>query len=120
MRLGLIAGVAMLAVTTPALAEKWDFVLVNKTGRTITQVEVAPTGSGEWVQQKVEEDVAVGEVKPGKDHTVHFEKAESACRFDVRLTFSDKSTATATGLDVCDYAFAEFAFKGELLTVRGS
>lgn len=119
MRMKMVAGAALLALAAPALAENWDFVLVNKTGRTIKMVEVAPAGSGAWAKQKVEEDIA-SDIKPGNDHTVHFEKDASACKFDVRLTFADDTTATAGALDVCDYAFAEFSFNGETLAIKGS
>jgi hypothetical protein len=115
----MVAGAVLLAFAAPALAESWDFVLVNKTGRTIKAVEIAPAGSEQWAKEKIEEDRPT-DIPAGKDHTVHFEKDAKACKFDVRLTFKDDSTATAAGLDVCDYAFAEFSFKGETLAVKGS
>ena len=120
MRSNLVAGAVLLALATPAVAESWDFVLVNKTGRAIRTVEVAPAGSGAWAKEKLAEDIVVSDIEPGEDHTVHFDRDAQACKFDVRLTFADDSTATAGGLDVCDYAFAEFSFKGETLAVKGS
>ena len=43
MRIKLLAGGMLMAIATPALAEDWDFVLVNKTGKTIKQIEAVPT-----------------------------------------------------------------------------
>ena len=37
-----------LFVASPALAEDWDFVLTNGTGKSIKMVEIAPTGSTDW------------------------------------------------------------------------
>ncbi len=119
MRAKLIPVFALLALSAPAMAEDWDFVLVNKTGKTIKQVEVAPSGSEGWTPEKVDEGMD-SKIRNGQDHTVHFTKDDKACKFDVRLTFVDDTAVTARGLDVCDYAFAEFSFKGEALAIKGS
>ena len=115
----LLIGAALLTFAAPAYAEDWDFVLVNKTGKTIKQVEVAPSGSEGWTPEKVDEGMD-SKIRNGQDHTVHFTKDDKACKFDVRLTFVDDTAVTARGLDVCDYAFAEFSFKGEALAIKGS
>ncbi|WP_240623847.1 hypothetical protein [Tsuneonella suprasediminis] len=104
------APLALALITTPAMAEDWDFVLTNDTGKTVTQVELTPTGQAKWAAQRTEEGVP-SEVKNGNDWTVHFDKAEGTCDYDVRLTFADKSTAVWTGLNVCDNAFAEFSYR---------
>ena len=119
MRIKLVTATVLLAIAAPAQAEDWDFVLVNKTGKTIKQVEIAPSGSEGWSPEKVDEGMD-SKIRNGQDHTVHFAKDDAACKFDVRLTFVDDTTATAQKLDVCDYAFAEFSFKGEVLAVKGS
>lgn len=119
MRAKLIGVAVLLALAAPAHAENWDFVLVNKTGKTIKQVELAETGSGKWASQKTEEGIDSA-IKPGVDHTVHFTKEPKACKFDVRLTFDDDSAAETQGLNVCDYAFADFMLKDGVLTAKGN
>jgi len=101
---------ALALIAAPAMAEDWDFVLTNDTGKTVTQVELSPAGKAKWAAQRTEEGVS-SEIKNGKDWTVHFNKAEGTCDYDVRLTFADKSTTVWTGLNVCDNAFAEFSYR---------
>ncbi len=119
MRMKLVIGTVSLALAAPVHAEDWDFVLVNKTGKTIKQVELAPSGSESWFKWKTEDDKA-STIKPGVDFTVPFSKEPKACQFDVRLTFEDDSTAAVRGLNVCNYAFADFSLKDGVLAVKGS
>lgn len=112
--------VAMFALAVPAHAENWDFVLVNKTGKTIKAVEVADAGSGNWAKEKRDEDRGEAKIKPNEDYTVHFEKDAKACKFDVRMTFEDDSQTVWAGFDVCKYAFGDFALNGGTPTVKGS
>ena len=119
MRIKLVAGTLLLAIAAPAHAESWDFVLVNKTGKTIEQVELTPSGSESWFKWQTAED-RPSTIGPGVDYTVHFEKEPKACQFDVRLTFKDESTAVAQKLNVCNYAFADFSMKDGVLTAKGN
>ena len=114
----LMIGAVLLAAATPAVAEDWDFVLVNKTGKTIKTVEVTDSGQAQWAKEKLEDDMANGPIRPGDNHTVHFSK--NACKVDVRLTFGDDSQTVFSNFNVCDNAFGDFAFKGELPVVKGS
>ncbi|QSB43581.1 hypothetical protein EB810_07280 [Altererythrobacter sp. FM1] len=104
------ASLALVLIAAPAMAEDWDFVLTNDTGKTVTQVELSPAGTAKWAAQRTDEGVS-SEVKNGNDWTVHFDKSKDTCDYDVRLTFADKSTVVWTGLNVCDNAFAEFSYR---------
>ncbi len=119
MRFKLAAGIMLLALAAPLTAEDWDFVLLNKTGKVIKLVELAPSGTDAWFKWKVDDDLPA-EIKRGADHTVHFSKDAKACRFDVRLTFSDNSTALGTGLNVCDHAFVDMTLTNGVLAMKGS
>lgn len=119
MRMKLVIGTLLLALAAPAHAEDWDFVLINKTSQSIKQVELTPSGSDAWSKWRTEEGIS-SEIKPGADYTVHFSKDAKACRFDVRVTFADDSTAVVPALNVCDFAFADFSFKNGTLTAKGS
>ena len=120
MRIKLLAGGLLLTLATPALAENWDFVLVNKTGKSIKLVEVSESGKADWKKEMLEEDRAKSDIKPGEDHTVHFEKASASCAFDVRMTFADDTQAVWTNFNVCKFAFGDFSMKGDLPVVKGT
>ncbi|MGN6498421.1 MAG: hypothetical protein ACTHK5_13955 [Tsuneonella sp.] len=119
MRTKLLTGAILLIVAAPALADEWDFVLNNKTGKTIKMVELAPSGSQTWASEQTEQD-RESTIKPGASFTVHFTKDASACKFDVRLTYDDDSTAVFPALNVCDNAFADFSYNGATPVVKGS
>ena len=114
----ILIGAALLSLAAPAYAEDWDFVLVNKTGKTVKLVELSAAGTAQWIKEKLEDDRVNDPVRPGANHTVHFDK--TACKIDVRLTFNDDSQAVFGNFDACDNAFGDFAFKGELPVVKGS
>jgi hypothetical protein len=114
----LLIGVALLAVAAPAYAEDWDFVLVNKTGKSIKMIELSDSGKAAWAQEKLDEDMVHDPIRTGTNHTVHFDK--TACAVDVRLTFADDSQAVFTNFNACDNAFGDFSFKGDLPVVKGS
>ncbi len=122
MRFKLLLGTVLLVSAVPALAEQWDFVLVNKTGKTIKLVEIAQAGSGAWKKDIRDEEIR-GEwnIKPGADYTVHFEKGDNVCKYDVRLTFDGEDTpVTWPGFDTCKYAFGDFMLTNGVPSVKGS
>lgn len=104
MRKMLIMAAAALVIATPALADAWDFVLINNTSKEIKQIELAPTGTQEWQKNKVEEGQKSAPLTPGKRGTVHFEKGAS-CKYDVKATFADDTSLIWAGINVCDNAF---------------
>ncbi|PVX28980.1 hypothetical protein [Sphingomonas pokkalii] len=112
-KLAIIASAAILAAASPALADDWDFLLTNNTGKPIEKIEVAPSDSGVWAENKVDTELnKTGKVKPGGKTTVHFEKSPSVCKFDLRATFEDKSSAIWSTINVCEYSYVIIAFTG--------
>ena len=100
-----IAVIGAIVVASPALADDWDFVLINSSGKPIKTVEIAPTGTTTWQPNKIDPDFKKeGDVKPGGRMTVHFDKGPG-CKYDVKLTFADSSTGTWTGINVCDNSY---------------
>lgn len=121
MHIKLTIAAGLLLTAAPAFAENWDFVLVNKTGKTIKLVEVAKAGTGDWKKDIREEDQGEGKVKPGDDYTVHFDKDAKVCAYDVRMTFDgDETPVVWTGFDACKFAFGDFALNGGVPTLKGS
>ena len=104
MRKTLIMAVAALLVATPALADEWDFVLINSTAKEIKLVELAPTGTQDWQKNKIEEGQKSVALTPGKRGTIHLDKG-ATCKYDVKATFADQSSMVWTGINVCDNSY---------------
>lgn len=108
--LALFAAATLLSAA-PALAEDWDFVLINSSGKPIKGVEVSAAGADKWVANKVDPEAKRdGSTKPGGRMTVHFDKG-SGCKYDLKATFEDGSTATWSGINVCDNAFVTIRYE---------
>lgn len=100
-----VSAALVIAVAVPAFAEDWDFVLVNGAGKAIKSIQVAPTGTTSWQENKMDPDVKHdAEVKAGGRMTVHFDKG-SGCKYDVKATFTDSSSAVWPALNVCDNSY---------------
>ena len=107
----LMAGVS-LVFAAPALAEDWDFMLTNESGKEIKTLEVAPAGSATWQPNKVDAEVGkVLPVKAGDRTTVHFDKADKQCRFDIKAVFADDTNAVWSNINVCDNAYVTIRYK---------
>jgi hypothetical protein len=94
---------AALTLASPALADDWDFVLINNSGKAIRTVEIAPMGTATWQPNRVDPDFAKPDatVKPGARMTVHFDKGPG-CKYDVKIGFTDGSSSVWTGFNACD------------------
>ncbi len=105
--------VAALFVASPALAEDWDFVFINGTGKSIKTVEIAPTGSSDW-KPGLEEEAARRQpvIKPTARTTVRLDKPSGQCRFDLRATFEDASTMVFTSANICDNSYITVKLTG--------
>lgn len=120
MRYRFLAAIGMLAVSTPAWAEAWDFVLINNSGKEITLVELSPAGAGTWAASTLYEDSKPKPIKAAARSTIHFDKAAAQCKYDIRATFSDKSTAVFPNMNMCDLAFVTVRFDGTNMVGAGS
>lgn len=112
-----IAAAATFAV--PALAEDWDFVLANNTGKPIKGIDISAAGAGTWVANKVEPEAKKSETKAGGRMTVHFDKG-SGCKYDVKATFADETSAIWSGINVCDNAYVTLNYANGAPTFKAS
>jgi len=105
LKLGLAAATA-LVIAAPAMADEWDFVLINNSGKAIKTVEIAPAGTTTWQQNKVDPEFKKADttVKQGARMTVHFDKG-AGCKYDVKLNFADDSNGVWAGINVCDNSY---------------
>jgi hypothetical protein len=103
---------AALMIAAPALAEDWDFVLINNAGKSIKTVEISPGGAGTWVANKTDPEMKREALtKVGGRTTVHFDKG-SGCKYDLRATFEDGSTAVWSGVNVCNNSYITIRYSG--------
>lgn len=106
-----VTAAAALLVAAPALADDWDFVLINNSGKVIKTVEVSPAGAATWQPNKVDPDFKKEDstVKAGGRMTVHFDKG-AGCKYDVKVTFADDSSSTWSSINVCDNSFVTIKY----------
>lgn len=110
MRIMLIPLAAALMAATPALADDWDFILTNNSGKSIKAIEISAGGANSWVANKVDPEYKKdATLKNGARMTVHFDKGEG-CKYDVKATFEDGSSAVWTGINVCDNSFVAIRY----------
>lgn len=96
---------ATLLVAAPALAEDWDFILVNNSGKPVKGIDISEAGAGKWVANKVDPEAKrEALLRQGARTTVHFDKG-SGCKYDVKATFDDDTSAVWSGINVCDNAY---------------
>jgi hypothetical protein len=112
--------VALLGLAAPAYAEALDFILTNNTGKEIELVELSPLGANQWQPNKVEEGEKPKNIKGGGRATIHFDKQGPQCKWEIRLTFVDKSVTTFPAVNVCDDSFVTLSFKGTTPASSGS
>ena len=111
---------AAMTFAAPALAEDWDFVLVNNTGKPIKAVEISPGGAGTWVANKVDPEMKrEGATKAGGRMTVHFDKG-AGCKYDIKATFADDTNAVWSGINVCDNAYVTVNYANGTPTFKAS
>ncbi len=112
MRYRILAAIGVLAVSSPAWADAWDFILVNNSGKEITLVEVSPAGANTWQKNNVDADTKGHNIKGGERSTIHFDKPGSQCKYDIKATFTDSTTAVFPNINMCDSAFVTIRFNG--------
>lgn len=110
-----LTGVALaLVAASPAMADDWDFVLINSTGKPIKTVEVAPSGTSDWksgLEAEGERRQAV--INPGARATVRLDKPAGQCRYDIRTTYADASTMVFVDANICDNSYITVKLAGD-------
>lgn len=88
------AGLALLA--SPAFADDRDFDLVNATGYPIKTVLIDESASDAWTDNMLN-DV----MEDGVTVHMHFGKGDKGCKWDMKITWTDSSSAVWHGFDLC-------------------
>jgi hypothetical protein len=106
-----VTAAAVLMLATPAIADDWDFMLTNSSGKTIKTIELAPTGTTTWQPNKIEADFRKDPtIKSGAKTTIHFDKDGKVCKYDIKATFADDTSAVWTAVNVCDNAYVTIKY----------
>jgi hypothetical protein len=120
MRYTMAVAVAMLGFATPAWADAWNFILTNSTGKEIKVIEVSPAGAGQWQANKVEEGEKPKSIKLGGRTTIHFDKTGTQCKWEVKATFADDSSAVFPAVNMCDASFVTIRYVNGSPAATGS
>lgn len=109
-----LTGVVMaLSIASPAVAEDWDFMLTNSTGKPIKSVELAVAGTPDFKPAANDAEVKREPVlKPGGRTTIRFDRPSNQCRFDLRATFEDATTQVFANANVCDNSYITVKLTG--------
>ena len=111
---------ALTLAASPALAEDWDFVLINDAGKTIKTVEIAVAGSGAWKPNFKEEGAPDRLVKAKARTTVRLDKPTGQCRFDIKATFEDGASQVWPGANICDNSYITVRLVGDRATIAAN
>lgn len=117
----IMALTALTLTAAPALAEDWDFVLINEAGKPIKTIEIAVAGSDQWKPNVKAEDMADrGEVKLKGRTTVHLDKPTGQCKFDIKATFGDGTSQVWQGANICDNSYITVKLANGAATISAS
>lgn len=114
------AGVGAFLAATPAVAEEWDFVLINMTGNRIAEVEVAPASSARWQTQKHDPELKRMPFPAGVRQTIRFDRDANACLFDIRTRFADGTMGLWSRINLCDNSYVTIRYTNGAPTFIGN
>lgn len=81
-----------------AAEAKQDFLLVNKTGYTISEVYVSPSKSNDWEEDVLGRDT----LDDGDRWEIKFHRSVKTCKWDLKVVYEDDdSDAIWDGIDLC-------------------
>lgn len=105
MRKFLIAGALMMsAMATAAYAARQDFTITNHTGHTIVTLNVSPNNDNQWGPDILGRDV----LNNGEQASVTFDRNESQCSWDIKVTYDDGTANDERGINLCQVSEVEF------------
>ena len=79
-------------------AANLDFIIVNRTGRTIEALSISPAGEESWS----DDILAQREVPDGERAAASYTRDVELCRWDVRVTFEEGDRRSWPAVNLCD------------------
>jgi hypothetical protein len=86
--------------TTTVGTARQNFSVVNATGHVVRTLNVSPTSESEWGPDILGSHV----LQSGDTGQVVFDRAESQCNYDLRVTYDDGDTSEMRNLNLCTTA----------------
>ena len=77
-----------------------NFTVVNNTGHTVMTLNVSPSNEDSWGPDILGADV----IANGASATVTFERGQSQCLWDIRVTYDDGDSNDMRGVNLCEIA----------------
>ncbi|MEE3716560.1 hypothetical protein V2H45_07375 [Tumidithrix elongata RA019] len=95
-------------IPTKAKEEKGISILfINRTGSTLTSLQVSPAKTRRWNFNLLDKDLL-----DGQERSIKVSEGRSECRRDIRATFSNGSTVEDFDVDVCKNDIYTFTVVG--------
>ncbi|HYD13303.1 MAG TPA: hypothetical protein VEC11_10695 [Allosphingosinicella sp.] len=88
------------APTASVGTARQNFSVVNTTGHVVMTLNVSPTSESEWGPDILGSDV----LQSGQTAQVVFDRAESQCNYDLRVTYQDGDTSEMRNVNLCQTA----------------
>ena len=85
------------APTTTVGTARQNFSVVNATGHVVVTLNVSPTTENEWGPDILGSHV----LQTGQSGQVVFDRAESQCNYDIRVTYDDNDTSEMRNINLC-------------------
>ncbi|MEA3011574.1 MAG: hypothetical protein QOD42_119 [Sphingomonadales bacterium] len=82
----------------PESSANLDFIIVNKTGQTITALNISPRGEESWTGNLLHHR----DVPPDERAAASFTRDVELCRWDVRVTYESGRRQSWPAVNLCD------------------
>jgi hypothetical protein len=82
----------------PESAANLDFIIVNKTGQTITALNISPRGEESWSVNLLHHR----EVEPDERAAASYTRDVELCRWDIRVTYESGNRQSWPAINLCD------------------
>ncbi|MDX2142380.1 MAG: hypothetical protein SFV19_03405 [Rhodospirillaceae bacterium] len=87
-------------------AARQNFMLINATGYTISEVYVSPSKTADW-----EEDVLGLDVLADGERTeIRFSRSENSCLWDLKVAYDDGESAEWVAIDLCEVSVVAITY----------
>ena len=88
------------APTAEVGTARQNFSVVNATGHTVVTLHVSPASQETWGEDILGRDTLAN----GQTAQVIFDRAETQCIYDIRVTYDDSDTDEERGVNLCQTA----------------
>jgi hypothetical protein len=82
----------------PESAANLDFIIINKTGQTITALNISPRGEESWSGNLLHHR----EVAPDERAAAAYTRDVELCRWDIRVTYESGNRQSWPAVNLCD------------------